>query len=136
MAKCCKIPKVKPCKLCKFCIYLHNAGKSYHFRRIFLSKMVTLPTRNTNICQYIFRILQHFDPKPGNATNFKMLFLTAFQRYCSFCLVQPLVYNAVRKLYFASGLMVTVFFLFLFRLGVPYGWTVANALVFKKVGSI
>jgi hypothetical protein len=56
VAKCCKMRKIKPSKICKFCILLYC-----NFRMQYKS------VQNMQTLQgYIFRILQHFATKLCN----------------------------------------------------------------------
>jgi hypothetical protein len=74
VAKCCKMRKIWPCKVHKFCT---ACGNCYHFRPKCGSNFRTQykSVRKLRTLQgYIFRILQHFATKLCNFTHSSMLF--------------------------------------------------------------
>ena len=74
VAKCCKVWKIQPCKVCKFCICLYYVWKLLPFSAQKWPAISAHNTKYANFARLYFHILQYFVPKFCNFTNFNKFF--------------------------------------------------------------
>ena len=78
-AKCCKMRKIWPYEICKFCINLYYARENAHALSVqmwcIFPRVIQINTKFSNFTRLYFPHFKHFAAKLCNFTNFTMLFL-------------------------------------------------------------